>query len=171
MVLGLATVSALAATVVYAPAVSAPAVQPGVPPLCRVVEAAYAAATESKDSAYPATITPSFRGLRLAEMTQDYRRRLPLTAAELDALAARQDASGGAGFRPVCVPTVPPTPARDEQGHEMAVSFTEPAISASGTLAIVEVSFREGSFGYGKICVVRAAEGRWRAQCIPSWIT
>lgn len=53
----------------------------------------------------------------------------------------------------------------------MAVSFTEPAISTSGTLAIVEVSFREEGFGYGKICVVRAAEGRWRAQCIPSWIT
>ncbi|WP_260599815.1 hypothetical protein [Sphingomonas endolithica] len=139
---------------------------------CRVLEAAYTAATNSKAHVHPVDVRPSWRSLEPSKFVPDYAARRALTDLELADLASREDRYRSDAFKPLCDWLGEPHPHVDDEGHRMAVSYTSPIFSSDGGLALVEVSFREeGHFGYGSVCIVRAAGKTWSARCWPSWIT
>jgi hypothetical protein len=60
---------------------------------------------------------------------------------------------------------------KNGEGHQTFVTFTSPIFSGDGHVALTEVSFQNGIFGYGLICVVRSRHGVWSSHCLQSWIT
>jgi hypothetical protein len=142
-----------------------------VPDICGVLESAYTVAIESKTPASPIDVQPSWRSLELEEFVPDYPVRATIPKREFDDLISRQARHRDEKFRPLCVWRAKPVEARDYDGHRMTVSFTSPIFSTDEKLALVEVSFRESGFGYGKICIVRGGRSKWSAECHDSWIT
>lgn len=140
---------------------------------CRVLEVAYTAAIKSSVPAYPRDILPSDRAVDLRAFHADYRADLPLTSAEFEGLAGRQRLYAAEAYRPVCVPASVPSVRNDSEGHVQYASFTSPIFSSDGSIAVTEVSFREGAggFGYGMFCVARRSGVAWSAICVGSWIS
>lgn len=154
-------------------AVSLPHENATVGQTCRVLEAAYTAAIKSSVPAYPRDIVPSNRAIDLRAFHADYRADLPLTSAEFEGLAGRQRLYAVDAYRPLCVPASAPSVRKDSEGHVQYASFTSPIFSRDGSLAVTEVSLREGAggFGYGMFCVARRSGGAWSANCVGSWIS
>lgn len=142
------------------------------PTACRVIEAAYAAAVESKVAVYPAHIRRSTRSLELKEFVPDYRARLALDVGEFEDLAAREGQYDRVAFQPRCDWQGKAVRMIDEERHPIVVSFTNPIFSTNGRLALVEASFMtQGRFGYGMLCIARTTGGAWSAHCQDSWIS
>ena len=138
---------------------------------CMAMEAAYSAAINSRTLVYPVVIERGWRATDLKQIVPQYRARLPLSREEFEDLSKREHLYNVDHFEPHCKWKGNPAPARMDQMDPMIVSFSDPIMSADNKLALVEVSFSHGSFGYGSMCVARARRNSWQAQCLPSWIT
>lgn len=139
---------------------------------CRAMEAAYTAAIQSRTLGYPTAVEAGWRAIEMRKIVPEYRAELPLSSTEFEGLAQREHLYAIEHYKPRCRWEGKPNPSSDYDGHGMFVSFTNPIMSKDGRLALVEVSFdsRKG-FGYGSMCVARAAGSKWSAHCISSWIT
>jgi hypothetical protein len=142
------------------------------PRTCAVLQAAYTAAIGQDATAYPKEVGPSRHILDdLRTFTPDYRGRLPLSAKEFEELATRQSIYHVENFKPICDWQGKGVAMKNDEGHQTFVTFTSPIFSRDGHVALTEVSFQYGAFGYGLICVARSRHEAWSARCLQSWIT
>lgn len=155
-----------------------PAGGPGQPATCAVLEAAYTAAIHSATPIHPSRLVVAWHAPSpLRTWVAEYRANLPLTKAEFDELAARYPAPTGPGPTPTCAWRSPAvdygeaTPVSPPRSSGYATSFSDPVWSRDGRIAIVEVSFYQGRFGFGQTCVARRAGQGWSARCRNGWIT
>jgi hypothetical protein len=96
---------------------------------------------------------------------------MAMSAAEFDELVTQEGLYNFDNFRPACDWKGKKGPMTDDERHHTFVTFTSPIFSRSGSLALVEVSFREeGIFGYGLLCTARLSHTTWTAHCLQSWI-
>jgi hypothetical protein len=146
---------------------SAPA--PASPATCALLQAAYMAAMDDSETAYPASIAPARQELmQLDQFVPKYREAMELAPGEFEDLEASQKRGKQGGFVPECAWKGKATSLGKEEGGT-PTSFSRPILSSDNRLALVEVSYSQGISAHGSLCILRFAAVGWRGRCLPSW--
>jgi hypothetical protein len=141
------------------------------PETCNVVQAAFKAATNNQDRAYPVEMRSSSRPMgRLESFKTAYVAAMSVGKDEWSDLISQQD-KYSIEHPPVCDRSGRPQVML--LGLDRRIEVSSPIFSSDSKLAIIELSFRSGASmrGYGVICVARKKDSDWVARCIPSWIS